>query len=81
MIEIDPFIDDFIIMGSDGLYDKFTSQEVVLYVRQKLSQMHYMEYDLAKVARDLATEVIYGKRVKDNVTVIIVGLNRGFSQV
>lgn len=25
MLEIDPCIDDFFIMGSDGLYDKFTS--------------------------------------------------------
>lgn len=25
MIEIDPMTDEFIIMGSDGLYDKFTS--------------------------------------------------------
>ena len=25
LIEIDPFIDDFIVMGSDGLYDKFSS--------------------------------------------------------
>jgi len=25
LMDIDPFIDDFIVLGSDGLYDKFTS--------------------------------------------------------
>lgn len=25
MMDIDPFIDDFIVMGSDGLFDKFSS--------------------------------------------------------
>lgn len=25
MIELDPFADEFIVMGSDGLFDKFTS--------------------------------------------------------
>jgi len=25
MIEFDPFIDDFIVMASDGLFDKFSS--------------------------------------------------------
>ena len=39
MLEIDPFIDDFIIIGSDGLYDKFTSQEVVTFVKNSLYKM------------------------------------------
>ena len=25
MMDIDPFIDDFIVIGSDGLFDKFSS--------------------------------------------------------
>lgn len=39
MLEIDPFIDDFIIIGSDGLYDKYTSQEVITFVKNKLQMM------------------------------------------
>jgi serine/threonine protein phosphatase PrpC len=35
------------------------------------------EQDLQKVARDVICECIYGKNVKDNITVIIVSLNRG----
>jgi hypothetical protein len=34
------------------------------------------EKELAKVAREIANETIYGKNVKDNVTVIMIALNR-----
>ncbi len=37
MIELDPFTDDFLVMGSDGLFDKFTSTEVVNFIRNKLA--------------------------------------------
>lgn len=39
MLELDPFTDDFFVMGSDGLYDKFTSQEVINFIKSKLSVM------------------------------------------
>jgi serine/threonine protein phosphatase PrpC len=74
MIEIDPFTDDFILLGSDGVFDKFTSQEVVSFVRNKVAASDYS--DLPKIARELANECIYGKNVKDNITVIIIALNR-----
>jgi protein phosphatase PTC2/3 len=74
MIEIDPFSDDFILLGSDGVFDKFTSQEVVSFVRNKVAASDYS--DLPKIARELANECIYGKNVKDNITVIIIALNR-----
>ena len=78
MLEVDPFIDDFIVLASDGLFDKFTSSETVSYVRTKASNMvGAMEQDLHKIAKDLVNEVIYGRHVRDNVTVCIVGLNRG----
>jgi serine/threonine protein phosphatase PrpC len=35
-IDLDPFIDDFIVVASDGLYDKFSSQEAVNFIRTKL---------------------------------------------
>jgi serine/threonine protein phosphatase PrpC len=43
IIDIDPFIDDFIVIGSDGLYDKMSSSEVVTYIRTKLGNMPFME--------------------------------------
>lgn len=77
MIELDPFTDDFIAMGSDGLFDKFSSQEVVNFIKNKLVLNPTGEQIHAKIAKELANEVIYTKMVKDNVTIIIVALNRG----
>lgn len=37
MTEIDPFNDDFFIMGSDGLYDKFKSEEVIAFCKNLLT--------------------------------------------
>jgi protein phosphatase PTC2/3 len=79
MIEIDPFTDDFILLGSDGVFDKFTSQEVVSFVHNKVATSDYS--DLPKIARELANECIYGKNVKDNITVIIIALNRALVKI
>lgn len=80
MLEIDPFSDDFIIMGSDGLFDKFTSQEAVNFVCATLKEMPPTEQDLTKAAREIANESIYKKHVRDNVTVLIIALNRGLKK-
>jgi serine/threonine protein phosphatase PrpC len=37
------------------------------------------EQELGKVAIEIVNETIYGKNVKDNVTVIIIALNRRVS--
>ncbi len=41
MTEIDPFVDDFIVLGSDGLYDKFSSQEVISFIKNSIKTMHH----------------------------------------
>jgi serine/threonine protein phosphatase PrpC len=43
MVEIDPFIDDFIVLASDGLFDKFSSSETISYIRTKMNNMPTME--------------------------------------
>jgi serine/threonine protein phosphatase PrpC len=35
------------------------------------------DQDLGKIAKEIVNETIYGKNVKDNVTVILIALNRG----
>mmetsp|Transcript_32747 Transcript_32747/g.24167 ORF Transcript_32747/g.24167 Transcript_32747/m.24167 type:complete len:120 (-) Transcript_32747:22-381(-) len=77
MVEIDPFIDDFLVLASDGLFDKMPSSEVVSYVRTKLGGMGAGDQDLKKVAKDITNEVLLVRHTNDNVTVIIVQLNRG----
>jgi len=43
MAEIDPEIDEFIVMGSDCLFDKMSSRTVINYAKSKLKLMPYME--------------------------------------
>ncbi len=40
---IDHTKDDFILLASDGLFDRFTSQECVNIVKEKLAVMPLME--------------------------------------
>lgn len=42
--------DEFIVIASDGLYDKFTSQQVVDYVRQELKKQSETMYSFDLVA-------------------------------
>ena len=36
VVDIDPNTDDFFLLASDGLFDRFSSQECVSVVREKL---------------------------------------------
>jgi serine/threonine protein phosphatase PrpC len=76
MLEMDPFTDRFIVMGSDGLFDKATSQEIVNTINARIGEQGQDNKDYEKIARILANETI-AKNVKDNVTCVIVGLGRG----
>ena len=48
---INPETDDFFLLASDGLFDRYTSQECVNLTRTKLAQMPMMEQDVHQVAR------------------------------
>ena len=74
---IDPLKDHFVLLASDGLFDRFTSQECVNIVKDKLMAMPLMEQDPQKVARELVNEAIYKRLITDNITVILATLNRG----
>jgi len=39
--------------------------------------MDYMEQDAKKVAREIVTDAISERKVRDNVTTMIIQLNRG----
>mmetsp|Transcript_4291 Transcript_4291/g.2823 ORF Transcript_4291/g.2823 Transcript_4291/m.2823 type:complete len:81 (-) Transcript_4291:181-423(-) len=41
-LESNPETDEFICLASDGLFDKFSSQESVDYIRNKMKTMPYM---------------------------------------
>ncbi len=65
------------LLASDGLFDKFNSQECVNIIKDKLAQMPLMEQDPQRVARELVTEALYKRINSDNITVILATLNSG----
>jgi len=75
-IELDYEDDEFILLASDGLFDKLSSQECVDFVHKEMKNLEPTDINLRHVASLLADQVIYVKRVLDNVTIMIVGLNR-----
>lgn len=65
------------LLASDGLFDRFSSQECVNIVKERLMEMQIMEQDPQMVGRELVNEAIYKRLITDNITVILATLNRG----
>lgn len=70
-IQIDPREDEFIVLASDGLYDRYSSQEVVDSVSQKLSKFQSYERNPQKVANQLLEETFSKGIGSDNVTILV----------
>uniref|UniRef100_A0A0G4GC43 PPM-type phosphatase domain-containing protein n=1 Tax=Chromera velia CCMP2878 TaxID=1169474 RepID=A0A0G4GC43_9ALVE len=68
--------DDFLLLACDGLFDVFTSQEAVDFVREGLSKMRKNEQDPQKVVQELIREAIRTRRSRDNVTAILLTFKR-----
>lgn len=73
-IKIDPREDEFIVLASDGLFDRYTSQEVVESVSEKLSKYQAYEKNPQKVAHELLEETFEKGIGSDNVTILIATL-------
>lgn len=73
-IKIDPREDEFIVLASDGLFDRYTSQEVVESVSEKLSKYQAYEKNPQKVAHELIEETFEKGIGSDNVTILIATL-------
>ena len=76
-MDLDPQKDDFFILASDGLFDRYNSHECVKLVRNKLLKMDVMEQCAQKVVSDLVNSAKNKRMMTDNITVILVTLNRG----
>ncbi len=57
-VTINKQTDDFIILASDGLYDRFSSEECVALTRQKFMTMEVLEQDPFVVASHLVHEAV-----------------------
>lgn len=74
-IQIDPRDDEFILLASDGLFDRYSSQEVVDYVKGKLSKYQSYEKNPQKICHELMDECL-GKGIgSDNVTILMATIN------
>lgn len=73
-IKIDPREDEFIVLASDGLFDRYSSQEVVESVSEKLSKYQAYEKNPQKVAHELLEETFEKGIGSDNVTILIATL-------
>jgi serine/threonine protein phosphatase PrpC len=70
--------DDFLIMASDGLFDRFSSQECVEMIKESLQkQGGPFEQDTLLAVEALVKEATAQRVNCDNTTAILVALNSG----
>lgn len=77
VIDINPTTDDFFLLASDGLFDRFTSKECCKVITQKLKKSEVMEQDVRNVAQEVVNMAKSKRMMTDNITLILVALNRG----
>jgi len=80
VVDINPLTDDFFFIASDGLFDRYNSRDCVKLFRRKLSKMPIMEQDTRKVVGEVVDAAKAKHMMTDNITVILVTLNRGIEQ-
>jgi len=76
-IFMDPQKDEFLLIACDGLYEAYSSQQVVDTIRRKLMAMPPDEQDPNRVIREVINEAIFQEKTTDNVTAILVILKCG----
>lgn len=67
--------DQFLVLACDGLFDVFTGEEVVSFVKNFLEKNGC---DVQKCAQSLTFEAIRKRNSRDNVSVILILLNKWF---
>lgn len=68
--------DEFLLLGCDGLFDVFSTQEAVDFARKHLAAMPPGEQDPNRTVRDLVREAIQSRGSRDNVTAMLVVFKR-----
>lgn len=78
-IFLNPEEDEFLVIGCDGFFEAYSSQELVSNIRERLAAMPLMEQDPNRVIRELVNEAIFENRTTDNVTALLITLTSGIS--
>ena len=79
MYQINRNIDEFIVIGCDGLFEAFSNQEIVKFVRDRLKRMRITEQDPQRVIKDIITEAVHTRRTGDNVSAILITFCAGLA--
>lgn len=59
----------FIVLASDGLWDTFTNEEAIAFIKERLNQPHFG-------AKDIVLES-YNRGSVDNITVMVIVFQNG----
>lgn len=66
--------DNFMVLACDGLYDVFTNDEVVSFVKAQMEE----HGDCQKCCQNITNEAIKKRNSRDNVSVILIILNKWY---
>lgn len=80
VVSLDAVSDDFVVLASDGLFDRFSSQECINKIREHLMTQEMMEQDPKDAARILVADATSSRINSDNTTCVIVTLNKGIDK-
>ncbi|OMJ67984.1 hypothetical protein SteCoe_34706 [Stentor coeruleus] len=78
-IFINPVEDEFLVIGCDGLFEAYSSQDLVEIIRERLASMPETEQDPNRVIRELVNEAVFENRTSDNVTALLITLSSAIS--
>jgi serine/threonine protein phosphatase PrpC len=79
---VDPERDDFFLLASDGLFDRFSSEDCIEQANKHfLKQGGLTEQDPQIVAQRLVRDATRHRVNSDNTTCIVVCLNNGIEPV
>jgi serine/threonine protein phosphatase PrpC len=66
---------EYLVVGSDGLYEQFSNEEVISYIKTGL-----LSQNLETVVKELVEEAI-DRGVDDNITIIVVKFEKAFKKL
>jgi protein phosphatase 2C family protein 2/3 len=66
---------EFLVVGCDGLFEQFTNDEIISFIKNKISSN-----SLDVVVKDLVEEAL-DRGSHDNITIIVVKFNKAYSKL
>jgi len=69
---------EYLVVGSDGLYDHFTNEEIISFIKNGL--MNNSNATLESIVKELVEEAI-DRGSDDNITILVVKFEKGFKKL